>query len=71
MLTDEHWRSRNVIRGFGGMFASSRLRALLLNIGLPKNDRAEVNLETSVGGRKSVADDSAEVRFSVGYDYTL
>jgi hypothetical protein len=62
--------TRSVVHGFGQPSAPSRVAGLLLNIGLPANERCEFDLE-GPAGFQSVSPLSAEATFWVGYDYTL
>jgi hypothetical protein len=70
LITEHEWRDRNVVHGFGDIYASARFAALLLDLGLRESRLREANLESSPGFR-SVSDFSAEVRLWLGYDYAI
>ncbi|MEH2238254.1 hypothetical protein [Nostoc sp.] len=68
-ITEEDWKNRSVIRGFGTPSGATRFAELLLNIGLSETERQEFYLESYVGN-KSVAPGSAEARLWLpGGDY--
>jgi hypothetical protein len=75
-LTNEHggcgsedeFKARSVVTGFGSPEATVTLGALLLDIGLPQTELTEFCLE-SPSGNWSVEIGSAEARLWVGYDY--
>ncbi len=62
VVTEEHWKARDLLRGFGSIRGSLRLAELLLNIGRPSNQRLEVALEGE-GGYRGVAPNSTECTF--------
>ncbi|MEH1945026.1 MAG: hypothetical protein V7L01_33085 [Nostoc sp.] len=59
--TEEDWKNRSVIRGFGTPSGATHFAELLLNIGLPETENQEFYLESYVGNR-SLAPGSAEAR---------
>lgn len=60
-LTEEDWKTRSIVRGFGTPLGATHLAQLLLNISSPETDKTEFYLE-SYSGYKSVAPWSAEAR---------
>ncbi len=60
-VTEEDWKTRSVIRGFGTPLGATHFAELLLNIGLSETESQEFYLE-SYGGYKSVAPMSVEAR---------
>lgn len=60
-ITEEDWKNRFVIRGFGTPVGATHFAELLLNIGLSETESQEFYLE-SYAGNKSVAPTSSEVR---------
>jgi hypothetical protein len=62
--TDDEWRERNTILGFGSDHGSARLAELLLNIGAPDSPATAYVLEGE-GGARGVGLHSAEARLSI------
>lgn len=62
VVTEEQWKARDLLRGFGSIRGSLRLAELLLDFGRPSNQRLEVVLEGEAGFR-GVASQSAECTF--------
>ena len=69
LVTDDDWRTRSVVHGFGRPPGAARLAALLLDLGLPAGELTEARLE-GPAGYQSVTEVSAEACFWVGYDYS-
>lgn len=60
--TEADWQQRDAIKIFGNDAALVLFAELLLNIGLPQNERTEFALESESGGQRAVGVSSQEAR---------
>ena len=61
LLTEEHWKGRDAVHGFGTDHGRALFAELLLNAGRPESSTDEYELEGE-GGFRGVGIQSAEVR---------